>query len=159
MSADLSSGVQQVRQAIKSHGLDCQVIEMEATTRSAEDAAQAVGCRVEQIVKSLVFKGKKAQTPILILASGANRVNVKNLKEHVSGAVKMAHPDFVQAKTGFAIGGVPPVGHSQPLKTFIDKDLMQYEEIWAAAGTANTMFKITPQDLQKITAGQVISIT
>lgn len=159
MAEDLSSGVQQVEQAIKAHGLDCRFVEMQATTRSARDAAQALGCRVEQIVKSLIFKGKKTQKPILILAGGANRVNVKNLREHVSEAVKMAQPDFVQAQTGFAIGGVPPVGHSQPLKTFIDKDLMQYEEIWAAAGTANAMFKITPRNLQKITGGQVISIT
>jgi len=158
MSADLSSGVQQVQQTIKAHGLDCQVVEMQATTRSAQDAAQALGCRVEQIVKSLVFKGKKTQKPVLVLAGGANRVNVKNLREHVSEAVKMAQPDFVQAKTGFAIGGVPPIGHPQQLDTFIDEDLMQHDEIWAAAGTANAMFKITPQDLQKITEGLVLSI-
>ena len=158
MTADLSSSAQQVQQAIKAFGLDCQVVEMQTTTRSAQDAAQALGCRVEQIVKSLVFKGKKTQKPVLVLAGGANRVNVKNLREHVSEAVKMADPDFVQAETGFAIGGVPPIGHAQKLMTFIDEDLMQHEEIWAAAGTSNTMFKITPHDLQKITSGQVISI-
>jgi len=158
MTEDLSSSAQQVQQAIKACGLDCQVVEMQTTTRSAQDAAQALGCRVEQIVKSMVFKGKKTQKPVLVLAGGANRVNVKNLREHVSEAVKMADPDFVQAATGFAIGGVPPIGHAQKLKTFIDEDLMQHEEIWAAAGTSNTMFKITPHDLQKITSGQVISI-
>ena len=114
---------------------------------------------MEQIVKSLVFKGKKTQKPVLVLAGGANRVNVKNLRDHLSEAVKMADPDFVQAETGFAIGGVPPIGHAQKLKTFVDEDLMQQEEIWAAAGTSNTMFKITPHELQKITGGQVISIT
>jgi Cys-tRNA(Pro) deacylase len=159
MAEDLSSSVQQIQQAIKAFGLDCQVVEMEATTRSAQDAARAIGCRVEQIVKSLVFKGKKTQKPVLILASGANRVNIKNLREHVAEAVKMADPDFVQTATGFAIGGVPPIGHVQKLKTFIDKDLMQHGQIWAAAGTSNAMFEITPQDLQKITGGQVISIT
>jgi Cys-tRNA(Pro) deacylase len=159
MTADLSSSAQQVQQAIKACGLDCQVVEMQTTTRSAQDAAQALGCRVEQIVKSMVFKGKKTQKPVLVLAGGANRVNVKNLREHVSEAVKMADPHFVQAATGFAIGGVPPIGHAQKLKTFIDEDLMQHEEIWAAAGTSNTMFKITPHDLQKITSGQVISIS
>jgi len=159
MAEDLSSSAQQVQQAIRAFGLDCQVVEMQATTRSAQDAAQALGCRVEQIVKSLVFKGKKTQKPVLVLAGGANRVNVKNLRDHLSEAVKMADPDFVQAETGFAIGGVPPIGHTQKLKTFVDEDLMQQEEIWAAAGTSNTMFKITPHELQKITGGQVISIT
>lgn len=159
MAEELSSSAQQVQQAIKAFGLDCQVVEMQSTTRSAQDAAQALGCRVEQIVKSLVFKGKKTQKPVLVLAGGANRVNIKNLREHVSEAVKMAQPDFVQAVTGFAIGGVPPIGHAQKIITFIDEDLMQHEEIWAAAGTSNTMFKITPHDLAKITGGQVITIT
>lgn len=159
MSENLSLSVQQVQQAIYSFGLDSQVVKLQATTRSAQDAALALGCRVEQIVKSLVFKGKKTQRPVLVLAGGANRVNVKNLREHLDEAVKMADPDFVQTQTGFAIGGVPPIGHVQQLTTFIDQDLMQHEEIWAAAGTSNTMFKITPHDLQKITGGQVISIT
>jgi Cys-tRNA(Pro) deacylase len=159
MAKDLSLRAQQVQQALQAFGLDCQVVAMQATTRSAQDAAHALGCRVEQIVKSLVFKGKKTQRPVLVLAGGANRVNVKNLREHVAEAVKMADPDFVQAATGFAIGGVPPIGHVQKITTFIDKDLMQHQEIWAAAGTSNTMFKITPHDLEKITGGQIISIT
>ena len=159
MTEDLSPSAQQVQQALQTFGLDGQVVALQATTRSAQDAARALGCRVEQIVKSLVFKGKKTQKPVLVLAGGANRVNVKNLREHVAEAVKMADPDFVQAATGFAIGGVPPIGHVQKLTTFIDKDLMQHQEIWAAAGTSNTMFKIVPDDLKRITGGQVISIT
>ena len=102
---------------------------------------------------------KKTKKPILIVASGANRVNTKKIRDVLSEPVKMADPDFVRAKTGFAIGGVPPLGHSNPLETFIDEDLLKYTEIWAAAGTSNTMFKLSPNDLQKITQGQVISVT
>jgi prolyl-tRNA editing enzyme YbaK/EbsC (Cys-tRNA(Pro) deacylase) len=118
-----------------------------------------LGCRVEQIVKSLVFMTKKTKKPILVIASGANRVNTKKIRNLLSEPIKMAAPDFVRAKTGFAIGGVPPLGHSNPLETFIDEDLLKHTEIWAAAGTSNTMFKLSPDDLQKITEGQVISVT
>jgi Cys-tRNA(Pro) deacylase len=131
---------------------------MQETTRSAMDAAQAVGCQVEQIVKSLIFKGKQTHKPILVLAGGANRVNVKSLGKLVSEPIKMADADFVREKTGFVIGGVPPLGHLHPLETFIDEDLIKYEEVWAAAGTPNALFKLASEDLQRITNGQVISV-
>ena len=159
MPNDLKESVRKVEEALKAHGLECQVLNMKETTRSAQDAANSLGCGVEQIVKSLVFLTKKTQKPILILASGANRVNTKKIRDVLSEPVKMAAPDFVRAKTGFVIGGVPPFGHSNPLKTYIDEDLLKYKEIWAAAGTSNTMFKLSPDDLKKITKGQVVSVT
>jgi len=158
MSNELSSKALKVQFALKTHGLSCQVLEMKETTRSAMDAAQAVGCQVGQIVKSLVFMGKKTKKPILVVASGANRVNIKRLGKILSEPIKMADPDFVRAKTGFAIGGVPPLGHSQPLEIFIDEDLLKFKEIWAAAGTPHALFKLSPHDLEKITDGQVISV-
>ena len=158
MSNELSSKALKVQFALKTHGLSCQVLEMKKTTRSAMDAAQAVGCQVGQIVKSLVFMGKKTKKPILVVASGANRVNIKRLGKILSEPIKMADPDFVRAKTGFAIGGVPPLGHSQPLEIFIDEDLLKFKEIWAAAGTPHALFKLSPHDLEKITDGQVISV-
>jgi len=158
MSDELSQSAKKVQEALKTFGLTCQVVEMQETTRSAEDAARAIGCDVAQIVKSLLFQGKKTKKPILVVASGVNRVNTKALREILSEPVKMAGADFVRTTTGYAIGGVPPLGHSQKLETFIDEDLLKQEEIWAAAGTPNTMFKLTPQDLQKITDGQVISV-
>jgi Cys-tRNA(Pro) deacylase len=158
MSNELSSKARKVQDALKSHGLSCQVTEMQETTRSAMDAAQAVGCQVEQIVKSLIFKGKQTHKPILVLAGGANRVNVKSLGKLVSESIKMADADFVREKTGFVIGGVPPLGHLHPLETFIDEDLIKYEEVWAAAGTPNALFKLASEDLQRITNGQVISV-
>ncbi len=159
MPKSLNTSVRKVEKALKAHGLECQVLNMEETTRSAQDAANSLGCRVEQIVKSLVFMTKKTKKPILVIASGANRVNTKKIRNLLSEPIKMADPDFVRAKTGFAVGGVPPLGHSNPLATFIDEDLLKYSEIWAAAGTSNTMFKLSPDDLQKITQGQVISVT
>jgi Cys-tRNA(Pro) deacylase len=159
MPKSLNTSVRKVEKALKAHGLECRVLNMKETTRSAQDAADSLGCRVEQIVKSLVFMGKKTKKAILVVASGANRVNTKKIRNLLSEPIKMADPDFVRAKTGFAVGGVPPLGHSNPLETFIDEDLLKYPEIWAAAGTSNTMFKLSPDDLQKITEGRVISVT
>lgn len=158
MFEKLSSSARKVQEALASFGLSCQVVEMPQSTRTAEDAAQAVGCQVGQIAKSLIFKGEETLQPILVVTSGVNRVNEKTLVEFISEPIAKADADFVREKTGFAIGGVPPLGHSEPLKIFIDADLLQYEEIWAAAGTPRAVFKLTPQDLQRITAGRVISV-
>jgi len=154
----LSSSAQKVQNALNAHDLPCEVFEMPDTTRTAYDAARAAGCEVGQIVKSLVFKGVRTSKPYLVLASGANRVNEKQLGKIVDEPVKMPDADFVREKTGFAIGGVPPLGHAEKLETFIDEDLLPYDQIWAAAGTPNSIFKLTPTDLQKITVGQVVCI-
>lgn len=159
MTQELSSSALKVQQALKARGMNAQVIEMQDTTRTAQDAAGALGCRVEQIVKSLVFQGKKTGRPILVVASGANRVNTKSIARRIDERLKMADPDFVRKFTGFAIGGVPPLAHENPLETFIDQDLLLHDEVWAAAGTPNAMFKLTPRELQDITGGQVIDIT
>lgn len=158
MSDELKSSAQKVQKELQARGLNCKVVQMQKTTRTAKDAAQAVGCEVGQIVKSLIFKSKRSRKPILVVASGVNRVNEKVLARQLSEPVKMADPEFVREMTGFAIGGVPPVGHQHPLTIFIDEDLLQYEEIWAAAGTPHAVFKLTPDELQRITNGTVISI-
>ena len=149
MSHTLSASAQKVQNALNAFGLPCQVVELPDSTRSAQEAAQAIGCQVGQIVKSLIFKGKQSNKPILVLASGSNRVNEKKLKKLVAEPVKKADADFVREKTGFVIGGVPPVGHREQLKTFLDEDLLQYEEIWAAAGTPHAVFKLTPADYKR----------
>jgi prolyl-tRNA editing enzyme YbaK/EbsC (Cys-tRNA(Pro) deacylase) len=104
-------------------------MELPGSTRTALEAAQAIGCRVEQIAKSLVFQGKTTNRPVLVVASGVNRVNEKKLRDLLSEPVKKADAEFVREHTGFAIGGVPPAGLSKPLETFIDEDLFKYEEI------------------------------
>ena len=158
MGEKLSSSAQKVQDALKANGLACQVVEMPQTTRTAEDAAQAVGSTVGQIVKSLIFKGKQTGKPILIATSGANRVNEKKIAQRLGEPLGKADQDFVREKTGFAIGGVAPTGHAGPVEIYIDEDLMQYEEIWAAAGTPRAVFKLTPEDLINITGGTIISV-
>jgi len=158
MSKALHASAQKVQETLKTLGLTCQVVELPATTRSAKEAAHAIGCRVEQIAKSLVFRSKHTHRPILAVASGANRVNEKKLGDYVSEPVEQADADFIREKTGFAIGGIPPVGHSERLETFIDADLLRYEEIWAAAGHPHAVFKLTPAELKKMTNGRVVSI-
>ena len=154
----LSPGAQKVQDAIRALGFSHQVVELPQSTRSASEAAKAIGCKVGQIAKSLVFKGEKTSKPILIIASGANRVDEKKVEKFVLEPVKKADPDFVLQETGFVIGGIPPVGHSKKLRTFIDEDLMQHGEIWAAAGTPRAVFKLPPQDLVKMTRGEVIPV-
>ena len=158
MTTQLSPSVQKVQDAIKGLGFYIDVVELEATTRTSADAAQALGCKVEQIAKSLVFQGKHSHKPILVIASGSNRVNEKRIAELISEPLGKADADFVRQHTGFAIGGVPPVGHLEKLDIFIDEDLLQYGEIWAAAGSPHAVFKLTPLDLVKMTGGRVTSI-
>jgi len=158
MATELSPSARKVQDALKALGVNCLVVELPASARTAKDAAQAVGCRVEQIVKSLIFSGAQTKQPVLVVASGPNRVNEQKIGELLEEPIEKADADFVREKTGFAIGGVPPFAHSTQIETFIDEDLLQYEEIWAAAGTPNAVFKLTPSDLVKITGGKVVSI-
>lgn len=155
----LSPAALKVQAALRQHGLDLQVVELAESTRTALEAAQVVGCELGQIVKSLVFRTKKTERPVLVLASGANRVDEKRLAELVGEKIGKADPDFVRQQTGFAIGGVPPLAHPQPLLTFIDQDLLQYATIWAAAGTPFAVFQLTPPQLLAVTGGAVTRIT
>ena len=150
--------MQKVQDALKALGFPNQVLELQSTTRTSSDAAQAVGCTVEQIAKSIVFKGKQTQKPILVIASGPNRVNEKRIEEFISESLGKANADFVRKHTGFVIGGVPPIGHLEKLEIFIDEDLLKYEEIWAAAGSPHAVFKLTPSELIQMTGGRVVSI-
>ncbi len=158
MSLTLSPSAQKVQDVLNSLGFSNQVTELQSTTRSAAEAAQAVGCRVEQIAKSIVFQGKQTHKPILVIASGPNRVNEKKIAEFISEPLGKADADYVRKRTGFVIGGVPPIGHLEKLDIFIDEDLLQYEEIWTAAGNPNAVFMLTPSDLIKMTGGRVVSI-
>ncbi|HEX7251664.1 MAG TPA: YbaK/EbsC family protein [Thermoanaerobaculia bacterium] len=138
--------------------MPARVVELPSSTRTAPDAAKAVGCQVEQIAKSLVFRGLKTGRPILVIASGSNRVDEQKLATFIGEPVRPAEPDFVRERTGFAIGGVPPVGHSERIPTFLDEDLFRLEEIWAAGGTPQAVFKIRFADLVAIAGGRVVAI-
>jgi prolyl-tRNA editing enzyme YbaK/EbsC (Cys-tRNA(Pro) deacylase) len=158
MSESLSASAQKVQESLRGLGMNCQVVELPGSTRTAADAASAVGCRVEQIAKSIIFQGKTSGKPVMVIASGSNRVNEKRLRDLISEPVKKADADFVRLHTGFAIGGVPPVGHANPIDIFIDQELMDYAEIWAAAGTPHAVFKLTPQELAAMTGGKTVDI-
>jgi len=157
-SKRLNSSAQKVQDTLKNLGFSYRVTELSHTTHTASEAAKAIGCKVGQIAKSLIFKTKNTKRPILVIASGSNRVNEKKIGDLICESIEKANADFVRKKTGFSIGGVPPVGHLEKINTFIDEDLMQYEEIWAAAGNPNAVFKLTPLDLVKMTGGRIISI-
>jgi Cys-tRNA(Pro) deacylase len=154
----LRAAAQRVQDALRALGVACQVVELPESTRSAAEAAQAIGCRVEQIVKSLVFRGQSTNRPILAIVSGGNRVDEEKLAALVAEPVAKADAEYVRQRTGYAIGGVPPVGHLESLVCVVDEDLLQYEQIWAAAGTPRAVFRLTPADLQRITDGRVVSV-
>ena len=154
----MSSSAQKVQDALTRLGFPMQVVELPASTRTAVEAAQAVGCSVGQIVKSLIFKGRESGRPLLLLVSGSNRVDMEKAAAAIGEALDKADADFVRQHTGFAIGGVPPVGHAEALDTFIDVDLLQYSEVWAAAGTPNAVFRISAGDLVRVTGGRVVRI-
>ncbi|MGM9988199.1 MAG: YbaK/EbsC family protein [Bacillaceae bacterium] len=158
MSSTLKKSSQKIQEKLNEFGLELQVVELAASTRTSQEAADAIGCTVSQIAKSLIFKGKNSQKPILIVASGTNRVNEKRIKEYIGEKLDKADANFVLEWTGFAIGGIPPLGHTNPITTFIDEDLLQYDEIWAAAGTPNSVFKLTPAILVEITKAPVVAV-
>jgi prolyl-tRNA editing enzyme YbaK/EbsC (Cys-tRNA(Pro) deacylase) len=158
VSDELSSSARRVQEALEALGLECRVVELPASTRSAQEAARAIGCTVAQIAKSLVFRGQRTDRAILVIASGSNRVDEARLAKLAEEPVEKANADFVRARTGFAIGGVPPVGHVEPLLTFIDYDLLGLGEVWAAAGTPNAVFRLEPPDLLRATGGTVVPI-
>jgi len=154
----LSPNAQRVQAALRALGFAYEVTESAQATRTAWEAARAVGCEVGQIAKSLVFKTAQSGRAVLVIASGANKVNEWRIGVVLKEALEKAPAAFVREHAGFTIGGVPPVGHARPLETFIDEDLLGHETIWAAAGTPNALFRLAPADLVKMTGGRVIKV-
>jgi prolyl-tRNA editing enzyme YbaK/EbsC (Cys-tRNA(Pro) deacylase) len=132
------------------------VLELEASTRTAEEAAVAIGTTVAQIAKSLVFLAGKE--PVLVIASGVHRISIPRLAIYLGQAVKRADADTVRRLTGFPIGGVPPVGHSTSLRVLIERGLLDHPEIWAAAGTPHAVFRTVPEELVRITSGEIVDV-
>lgn len=156
---DLKPASRRVAEAAEKAGLSVRIITHAQSTRTAEEAAAACGCGVGQIVKSLVFQGKASGAPILLLVSGANRVNEKAAGKHIGEALRRPDAQFVRDVTGFAIGGIPPLGHDTPLKTFIDQALMKFPTVWAAAGTPESVFEVVPSALATATNATIIEVT
>ena len=135
-----------------------EVLEFEESTRTAADAAAAIGCSVSQIAKSMIFRAAESDRPVLVITSGSVRVDAKKVAQVLGEKVKRASPEFVRESTGYAIGGVPPVAHRLEPVVLIDEALFDLECLWAAAGTPNAVFRLVPEDLSRLTQGVVADI-
>lgn len=147
-----------MQSALDAADVECRVVELPGSTRTAEAAAKAIGCEVAQIAKSIVFRGAESGEPYLVIASGVNRIDEAAVGREVGEDVSMASPDFVRGATGYAIGGVPPVGHVRALTTLIDRDLCALETLWAAAGTPRAVFRLTPAELLRLTGERLVTV-
>lgn len=134
------------------------VYEFDRPTRTAQEAAEALGCAVAAIAKSVIFRAPHSDRSVLVVTSGANRVDEHKVAGLIGEPIARADADFVRTRTGYAIGGVSPVGHAQPGIVLIDADLLALPEIWAAAGTPTSIFRLTPADLIALTGGQVAMV-
>ncbi len=159
MKSELSNSAKRVQDFFTSRGFAFEVKELPGSTRTAQEAADSIGCTVSQIAKSIIFKEKKTNRPILVIASGSNLVDVKKVQQSTGIVLGKADGNFVKEKVGFAIGGVPPAGHNVPLETLLDVDLKKYETIWAAAGTPFAVFKLKPVDLDPLTKGKWLDLS
>ena len=151
-------GVERVRAALAAAGVDAQIVELSTAARTARAAAEQIGCSVAQIANSLVFRCAQTGAPLLIMTSGTNRVDLGRVAALVGESVDKAGAEFVRAATGFVIGGVAPIGHAAEIRTLIDRDLLQYPEIWAAGGHPHTVFRLTPAELVRISGGTVAEV-
>lgn len=152
----LPQACRRVRDAAAANGETIAIRVMPASTRTAEDAAAAVGCTTAQIVKSLIFR--KGDAPVLFLVSGANRLNEKKVAAALKEKVARADADWVRQVTGFAIGGIPPFGHATPLETWIDETLLAHDQVFAAAGTPNSLFAIVPSRLAELSRARALDL-
>jgi prolyl-tRNA editing enzyme YbaK/EbsC (Cys-tRNA(Pro) deacylase) len=153
----LSGSSQKVQDVLNTYKLEHQVFELEVPVKTVQQAADAVGCHTAQIAKSLIFVSESGK-PVLVIASGANRVSEARVAEIIGESIARATPDFVRSSTGFAIGGIPPVGHAVQPVVVIDQDLLEHTSIWAAAGHPNSLFELNPRDLEPMTDGTIAVI-
>ncbi|MCS7463126.1 YbaK/EbsC family protein [Paenibacillus doosanensis] len=154
----LNEGADRVQNELSRRGFAHTVVELPDSARTAQEAADAIGCEVAQIAKSIIFRVKETDRPLLVVASGVNRINEKRLGKALDLKLGKADADFVRERTGFVIGGVSPIGHKEALMTVIDEDLLQYGQVWAAAGHPKAVFKLKPEELIAMTGGQVMPI-
>jgi prolyl-tRNA editing enzyme YbaK/EbsC (Cys-tRNA(Pro) deacylase) len=153
----LSPAAARVQELLRAAGSEVQVRQLPVTARTSADAAAAIGCTVAQIAKSLVFKTKSGK-PVLVIASGINRVDERKIAAALGEPIGKADASFVRDTTGYAIGGVAPIGHATPPRIFIDEDLRQHASLWAAAGHPHAVFPLTAAELERLTGGTVIGV-
>ncbi|MBV7379380.1 YbaK/EbsC family protein [Maritimibacter dapengensis] len=155
----MSKSLNRVKRALADAGVKAEILEMAEGTRTAEDAARAAGCEIDQIVKSVIFRGEDDGKAILFLTAGSNRVDDAKASAAAGEALGKADAGLIRAQTGFAIGGVAPVGHLNPIRAFMDPRLLDFDVIWAAAGTPRHVFAIDPRMVEQLTGAQVIDFT
>jgi prolyl-tRNA editing enzyme YbaK/EbsC (Cys-tRNA(Pro) deacylase) len=155
-SQPLKPSVRRVYDALAAQGVEPRIVEFPESTRTAVEAAAAIGTTVEQIVKSLAFAA--GDETLIVLASGANRVDTARLEKIVGKPIRRADAERVRQKTGYAIGGVPPLGYPGPLQVYVDQDLLLHDEVWAAAGTPNSVFRISPSELVRVSNGRIVDV-
>lgn len=156
----MASSAQRFQTALQTLGIETRAIELPQSTRTAKEAAAAIGCEIAQIAKSLIFRRLDTDQPVLVIASGSNRVDEQVVSDYLKAEITMADAEFVRSSTGYAIGGVPPFGHVTPIEdVVIDQDLFNFDVVWAAAGTPRSVFPISPRRLAEITAGQSHRVT
>lgn len=158
MSNMLKESAQRVQNTLRDLGYANSVVELPDSTRTAQEAADAIGCEVAQIAKSILFRQMKSGRPLLVVTSGVNRVNEKLISSIIEDELGKADADFVREQTGFVIGGVAPLGHPQAIETIVDEDLLLFRTIWAAAGHPKSVFELTPDELVQMTGGQVMTV-
>lgn len=153
------ASVKNVQAALKRAGLTCKVIELCERARTSKEAAQSIGCEEAHIVKSLIFQTKTTHEPVLVLASGVNRIDEEKISDDLGQKIEKAPADFVKKITGFAIGGVPPLGHATLIgNIFMDEDLLTFGQVWAAAGTPWCVFCIQSSDLARVTKARIVAL-
>jgi prolyl-tRNA editing enzyme YbaK/EbsC (Cys-tRNA(Pro) deacylase) len=155
----MSNSLKRVRAALEVAGLTAHILEMATETRTAEQAADAAGCSIDQIAKSIIFRGEVTGHVVLFLTAGGNRVDPEKAGAVAGQALGKADAELIRAETGFAIGGVAPLGHLSPITCFFDPRLLDFGEVWCAAGTPRHIFAIDPQVLLSVTGGQLADFT
>jgi prolyl-tRNA editing enzyme YbaK/EbsC (Cys-tRNA(Pro) deacylase) len=143
---------------LRKAGIATRVVEFEQPTRTSAEAAAAIGCAVAEIAKSIVFRGRTSGLAIVVVASGDNRVSEAKVAATLGEPLARADADFVRSATGYAIGGVAPIGHTRPVKLLLDEDLRKFETIWAAAGTPFSVFALTPEELCRLTGANWVEV-
>lgn len=147
-----------VAEALTRLGIAAEVVELDESTRTSVEAAAAIGCEVAQIAKSIVFRGRRSDRCVLVIASGADRIDEKKVGAELDEPISKADADYVRSRTGFAIGGVAPVGHSGPVTILVDRRLWNLDPIWAAAGTPRSVFRISADALHRIPCIRVVDV-
>jgi prolyl-tRNA editing enzyme YbaK/EbsC (Cys-tRNA(Pro) deacylase) len=155
----MSKSLKRVRRALEDAGLAVEILEMAEGTRTAADAASAAGCEIDQIVKSIIFRGEADGRAVLFLTAGGNQVDAAKASALAGEALGKADAALIRAQTGFAIGGVAPIGHLSPIRGFFDPRLMDFDKIWAAAGTPRHVFAAEPHEIQQISGAEVADFT